>query len=232
MFIELVESQRKSRRALGGTAASVVLHSALISLAIVATANARTQREPPIRGVRVTFMPQRIAAPTSPNSSRQPGRVTSRNPSFRPAVAVPVPVEVGTGIPEILPPGIPSAAIGLEEVPASAGVGKTAPNGGLGVPMAQWQVDKEVRAFASNSAPVYPDLLRSRGIEGDVYARFVVDETGRVDMKSVEIVSASSSTFAASVRHALERARFQPAEAAGRKVAQLVEQRFQFRLDR
>jgi hypothetical protein len=50
-------------------------------------------------------------------------------------------------------------------------------------------------------------------------------------MKSLEIISASSAPFSNAVRYSLERARFQPAEAAGRKVAQLVEQRFQFRLD-
>jgi protein TonB len=78
---------------------------------------------------------------------------------------------------------------------------------------------------------VYPDALRSRGVQGEVFARFVVDASGRVDGKSIEIVSASSPAFANAVRYSLERARFQPAEAAGRKVAQLVEQHFQFRLD-
>jgi protein TonB len=97
--------------------------------------------------------------------------------------------------------------------------------------MTQWQVDKEVRALTSNRAPVYPDILRSRGVEGEVFARFVVDESGRVDMKTFEVVSATNPLFANAVRYALERARFQPAEAAGKKVAQLVEQRFQFRLD-
>jgi protein TonB len=93
-------------------------------------------------------------------------------------------------------------------------------------------VDKEVRAYSSNRIPVYPEILRARGVEGEVFARFVVSESGRVDMKSFEVISATSPAFANAVRYALERARFQPAEAGGRKVAQLVEQRFQFRLDR
>jgi protein TonB len=51
-----------------------------------------------------------------------------------------------------------------------------------------------------------------------------------VERKSVTILSATHEQFARSVREALPRMRFVPAEVAGRKVRQLVEQRFGFEL--
>jgi protein TonB len=75
-------------------------------------------------------------------------------------------------------------------------------------------------------------MLQSAGLEGDVRAQFVVDTLGRVEQGSFRVLQTSHDLFAAAVREALSRARFKPAEVGGRRVRQLVEQSFTFRISR
>jgi protein TonB len=53
-----------------------------------------------------------------------------------------------------------------------------------------------------------------------------------VEQGSVRVPDTSHDLFASAVRDALNRARFKPAEAGGRKVRQLAEQVFTFRIER
>ncbi len=93
-------------------------------------------------------------------------------------------------------------------------------------------VDRPVAPRADNGSPIYPAILRSAGIEGDVAVRFVVDSTGRVETSSIAILEESQAAFGEAVRRWLLRARYQPAEVSGLPVRQLVEQRFGFTLRR
>ena len=91
-----------------------------------------------------------------------------------------------------------------------------------------FQVEKPVTQAPGSAQPVYPDLLRSAGIEGDVLATFVVDTTGRADPSTFKVLRATHQQFEKAVRDALPRMRFIPAEVGGRKVRQLVQQPFAF----
>ena len=228
MFIELVESKRERNRSIGGTVASVALHTALISLAIAATASARTDREEtPTRDAVIAFVRSRAETPRPAPRRVQLKPAAPQQPQAAPMTP---PVAVATGVPEIPAASLPvSEAAPVSQPLSGTGNADGASDGTTG-PLTSLQVDKEVRAFSSNRAPVYPEVPRARGIEGEVFARFVVSESGRVDMKSFEVISATGPAFANAVRYALERARFHPAEAGGRRVAQLVEQHFQFTL--
>lgn len=93
------------------------------------------------------------------------------------------------------------------------------------------QVDKEVQPMG-RAAPRYPEMLRSSNVEGTVVVRFVVGPNGRVEMSSVQTVDSPHDQFTAAVKTALRSMRFRPAEVRGKKVRQLVEQSFTFRLDR
>lgn len=81
-----------------------------------------------------------------------------------------------------------------------------------------------------SAAPVYPPELIRRGIEGSVLTNFVIDTTGRADSASIQILQATHALFVQSVRTAIPGMRFSPAMVQGRKVRQMVEQRFQFRI--
>lgn len=94
------------------------------------------------------------------------------------------------------------------------------------------KVDKPAAMAPGAAGPVYPDVLRSAGTEGTVVAQFVVDTTGRVDMATFTVLKTDNDLFSTSVRNALQRMRFLPAELDGRRVRQLVQQPFQFSLNR
>jgi protein TonB len=93
-------------------------------------------------------------------------------------------------------------------------------------------VDRQVEPRAGNPVPRYPLALSSAGIGGRVIAQFVVDSLGAVDRGSLRVLMATHALFERSVRDAIVRMRFAPAEVGSRKVAQLVEMPFHFEIKR
>jgi hypothetical protein len=91
-------------------------------------------------------------------------------------------------------------------------------------------VDSVVSRDERSAAPIYPAELLRNNLEGVVFAEFVVDTVGMVDMGSVRILTTSHALFTASVETALSQMRFRPAMRAGRRVHQLVEQHFVFQI--
>lgn len=95
----------------------------------------------------------------------------------------------------------------------------------------EFQVEEPV-VPTGGSQPRYPESLRASGEEGEVLAEFVVNENGRVEAGSLKILKSSNPLFTAAVRAALPGMRFRAAKIGGRNVAQVVQQPFQFKLDR
>jgi TonB family protein len=91
----------------------------------------------------------------------------------------------------------------------------------------EYQVDKPATLRASVK-PRYPAALKSSGVTGDVWAQYVVDESGRVDMRTFKSLKSPAPEFTAAVKDVLPMWRFDPAIRQGRKVKQLVEQAFEF----
>ena len=92
------------------------------------------------------------------------------------------------------------------------------------------QVDNPVAYDPNSAAPAYPDSLRRNGIEGEVTAQFVVDTMGRIDMNSFVLLESTHGRFTESVREALPRMLFRPAEISGHKIRQLVQIPFVFKI--
>ena len=93
-------------------------------------------------------------------------------------------------------------------------------------------VDRVVMPLANNPVPVYPRSMAAAGIETNFVVVFVVDSTGRVDNQTLEFPATAQPVFADAVRRALGRSRYRPAEMGGRRVRQLVQQEFVFRLEK
>ncbi len=91
-------------------------------------------------------------------------------------------------------------------------------------------VDSMVTRFADSAAPMYPPKLLELKIEGGAYVQFVVDTLGMADTLSFRVISATHPEFAQSVRDALPGMRFHPAILRSKKVPQLVEQPFMFKI--
>jgi periplasmic protein TonB len=96
-------------------------------------------------------------------------------------------------------------------------------------PYMEFQVEKPVEKIGGE-APEYPSSLRESGVEGQVLAQFVVNESGRYESGTLKILNSSNSAFTAAVKDALPRMRFSAAQIGGRKVQQLVQMPFQFHL--
>ena len=81
---------------------------------------------------------------------------------------------------------------------------------------------------ADNPAPEYPPDLLGRRMEGRVVAEFVVDERGRVDTRTLRIISSTHERFSEAVRDVLPSLRFIPAETDGVRTEERVEMPFRF----
>ncbi len=92
------------------------------------------------------------------------------------------------------------------------------------------EVDTAVVRSANSAAPAYPLLLLEKHIMGNVSARYIVDTTGFADTSSFTVVSATHPGFVVAVKEALPYMRFEPAKIGGKKVRQLVEQQFSFKI--
>jgi beta-lactamase regulating signal transducer with metallopeptidase domain len=92
----------------------------------------------------------------------------------------------------------------------------------------EFQIEKPVMQVPDSPAPVYPSILKLAGIEGEVYAAFVVGPEGLADTATLKVLKSTHELFTIAVRNALPSMRFVPAEVHGRKVKQLVQEPFVF----
>ena len=92
----------------------------------------------------------------------------------------------------------------------------------------EFQVGKPAMLASDSPWPVYPEILRRAGIEGDALVQFIVDTTGQVEEASLKVFKASHELFARAVDSALPGLRFVPAEIRGMKVRRVVQTLFVF----
>jgi TonB family protein len=90
-------------------------------------------------------------------------------------------------------------------------------------------VDSVARVVES-AAPAYPATLLAQNVEGKALVQFVVDTLGLVDTQSFRVIEATHAQFAEAVRAVLPAMRFTPAIVSSRKVKQLVQQPFLFKI--
>jgi TonB family protein len=93
-----------------------------------------------------------------------------------------------------------------------------------------FQVEKQVSTVPGSPQPRYPDALKMANVQGEVLVQFVVDTTGRADMRTFKVLRSTDFGFTFAVRDVLPRMKFLPAELHGRKVRQMVRQPFTFAL--
>jgi protein TonB len=226
MSINLIESERRTQKSLGGTFVSVALHAGMISLAVYTTARAREAPMPPtIRPDTVVFYP----AQPEHESHTHPARSPRRDPATPTPPRDPV-IKSPIEIPDRLPP-IDSRTVGVSpESLFSVGGGGSDMRGSTstrgaytGEPLFASQVEKPAVARDGNPNPRYPSMLESTRVEGSVLVQFVVDTLGIADMSSFTVLQSSNELFAQSLRSTLPKWRFYPAEAGGRKVKQVVQ---------
>ena len=239
MFNNLIESQAQAQKRTGGTLFSFVLHVALIAAAVQGTLSAGQKLEK-AKAEKVEFVQVKKEEPPPPKEQPKvevpPDVVASPQPpkGFQ---ILSAPIKIPDVSPDI---DLSKAATREEDFTGKGAVGGTARGvtGGVAAPLNSdqplfdFQVEKPASANPSNQPPTYPNQLRAANIEGQVVAKFVVDTTGRADMRTFEIIKSDHEAFTSAVRNALPNMRFFPAEVGGRKVKQLVQMPFMFSLVR
>ncbi|WP_411280057.1 TonB family protein [Gemmatimonas sp.] len=234
MFQTLIESRATRARSVGGSLISVVGHAGIVGALVVATAQATVAHATEQRETAVDF----TAAPPSPApSTPSVPEVFTAAPIAQGFAVLRAPIDIPTSLPAV---DLSLAPTNLDDF---TGIGK--PGGrshgvdgathvapALNGVFLVTQVEKPVVVLPGAAGPVYPEMLRAAGIEGQVMAQFVVDSAGRVELSSFTVLDSQHPLFTAAVRTALARMRFLPAEAGGARVAQLVQQSFQFSVRR
>jgi TonB family protein len=94
----------------------------------------------------------------------------------------------------------------------------------------EFQVEQPVMQRPGNALR-YPLRPRGRRESGAVLAQFIVDTSGLARMTSFRVLRSTHPDFVAAVQRALPSFHFLPAVVNGRKVAQLVQQPFDFATD-
>lgn len=235
MFTVLPESNPRARRRSGVALASVAIHTVLLLLAAWATAQSGISPSASPREETIPdIFPRTVPAPADP---APPSRSSS---GHQVPVLVPDAPRVslaGLNIPNALPAvdeslGDPLASLAAGDRRAVNGIATgssgLAPGSVLDNPMAE----KPALPLESNAPPVYPDILRSAAIEGEVDVEFVIGADGAVRAASLVALRADHRLFLEAVREALIGYRYLPAEVGGTPVPVRVRQRFAFTLNR
>ena len=238
MFNNLLESKAKKQKRFGGSFFSIVGHAAVVAALVVVTANAGKKEEEK-REEKVDFVEVKKdePKPVEPEKPPPPPDVVVAPPPAKGFQVLQAPIEIPNIIPDIDLSKKATDEADFSGKGVAGGTSKGVEGGKAPVPQGDqpyfdFQVEKPVVAAPGSAGPSYPDMLRSAGIEGQVLAQFVVDTTGRADMSTFKALKTDNDLFTTAVKNALARMRFLPAEVGGRKVKQLVQQPFQFSLNR
>src|SRR5512141_284707 len=236
MFNQLIESRPHKQKMAGGTIFSLVFHGALITAAVVVTAKAgiaddKTKQE------KIQFVEMKKEPPPKPKEAPPPPpKEVMKAPPPKGFQVLRAPVDIPIKIPDIDLSKKVTDEADFSGKGVKGGIAKGVEGGTAIVDPNQtyyeFQVEKPVSQIPGTGAPRYPDALRSSGVEGEVQAQFVVDENGKAEVGTFKVLKATNDLFASAVRSALPNMRFYAAEVGGKKVKQLVQQSFQFKLDR
>lgn len=191
--------------------ASVTVHVAVGAVVLFGTSKTGRTKPMPSREVVVVF-PQ----PTSRDLAVVVGVPAIGNPAIPDVPVIPLPST-------LLPTGAPSHPAFPTYVPSTVTPGGVQPSAGWGGVLGE-----ERPEVLTGPLPAYPDLLRQAGIQGEVVLEALVDTTGRIQVASILVVSATHRGFVEPARLALRATLFRPARVNGRAVSMRVRVPFAF----
>ena len=236
MLNNLIESKAKRQKRFGGQAFSIIMHVVAVAGGVALTANAGIINEK-TKEEKVDFVEVKKDEPKPPEPDKPPPPPDQvvQQPPPKGFQVLQAPIEIPTIIPEIdlskkmTDEGDFSGKGVAGGTKTGVGNGPAPPPQG-DQPFFDFQVEKPVVGAPGSPGPVYPEMLKSAGVEGTVLASFIVDTTGRAEVSSFKVLKSDHAQFELAVKNALGRMRFLPAEIGGKKVKQLVQQPFQFSL--
>jgi len=217
--LTLIESTRHTAlHAVGAELFGISAYAALVAVAVIGARALHLIAPTPSVDESVTFLaPIRQSAPPPTQESVQFIGLGGLQP-----VSIPVS--------EPSPRGSLPAPRGSVGDVASELIDLPSPSNDSEKAYSEIEVDSTVTLDPSAEGPQYPPALLQAGVQGVVYARFIVDTVGHVDTATLVVLDKPDPEFVNAVRTALVRMKYRPAVLRGRAVAQLVEQPFVFRI--
>ncbi len=222
MFETLIESKRKRDRKkyFGVGVVSLVVHTAIIAGAVIATLNAG-QSDTKVRvDTAMVYLQEQQQKPPE----QQPVQLDVPLKGFQTVVA---PTEIPTNI----PPVNLQEKFDPKDYSGSGVEGGTA-NGMVptGNEVFMEAIVEEKPSVLSAPQPPYPELLRQAGIQGRVLIQAVIDTTGRAEPNSIKIIQSPNPGFDQPSRTWIQHALFRPARVHGRAVRVLVQVPLDYRI--
>ncbi|HKU61705.1 MAG TPA: energy transducer TonB [Gemmatimonadales bacterium] len=233
MFENLIESQDKSKKSIGQTMLSFVVHAAVIAAAVKVTAAGAEAVKNVVTDTTMVFLKPPPPPPPPPDQP-PPDVIVSQNPPPKGFQTVVAPTDIPKDIPPVdleQKPFDPKdfTGKGVEGGIATGIVGGTGPVDVAGVVYTEGQLDDPVQPI-SIPTPRYPPVLQSAGIAGSVDLQYVVDTTGHAEPNSFKVMKSTHPAFAEPAKEAILKGVFKPAKFKGQPVRQLVQQRISFKV--
>jgi protein TonB len=225
VFDNLIESKRKAdkKKAFGLGFVSLVGHSVLVVLAVIATLTAGQAATDNTVDTTMVFLNQEEKKPPE---EQPPVLDIPQLKGFQTVVA---PTDIPTNIPPI----------NLQEHFDPKDYTGTGVEGGTGngmVPSSDQvfmeSVVEERPEVLSGPQLQYPDLLRQAAIQGRVLVQAIIDTTGRAEPPSVKVIQSPNPGFDQSAKNYVLRALFRPARVHGRAVRVLINLPIDFKIKR
>ncbi|PYO61483.1 MAG: hypothetical protein DMD49_01640 [Gemmatimonadetes bacterium] len=212
MLEHLIESKRKRDRKkyFGVGLVSLVVHTAVIAGAVIATVSAGQSDNKVRVDTALVYLEQQQQKPPE----QQPVQLDVPLKGFQTVVA---PTEIPTNI----PPVNLQEKFDPKDYSGSGVEGGTA-NGITPSDVYMESLVEEKPVVLSGPQLQYPPLLQQAGIQGTVMVQAIVDTTGRVEPSSVRIVQSPNPGFDQPSRSYILHALFRPARVHGRPVRVLV----------
>ena len=224
LFRRLLAKQKSEtwKEAAEGYAISFITHSAIIGTALFGTRNGVSLKEPD-----PSYTPVKYLVPKDRLLGSQPKQehVTWTALATETGVGqLPDPLPDSKALKYVKPKGEAADEekhdLNPTEMPSSLGDSV----------MTELQVDSAAVRVSESAAPPYPESMLKAHIEGSVIVQYVVDTTGHADTSSFSVIFATHREFVKSVRNTLPDMLFRPALIGTRRVKQLVQQPFAFRI--
>jgi protein TonB len=233
VFENLIESQDKSKKSIGQTILSFLVHAVVIVAAVKVTAAGAEAVKNVVTDTTMVFLKPPPPPPPPPDQP-PPDVIVAQNPPPKGFQTVVAPTDIPKDIPPVdleQKPFDPKdfTGKGVEGGIASGIVGGTGPVEVSGEVFLEAQLDDPVQPI-SIPTPRYPPVLQSAGIAGSVDLQYVVDTTGHAEPNSFKVMKATHPAFAEPAKEAIMKGVFKPAKFKGQPVRQLVQQRISFKV--
>jgi len=221
MFNTLIASKPVTKRTFGGAIISMLLHAAVLFVAVVVTLHAGQKVKEIVKAEEVKFAETK--KPPPPEATKPPD-MPAAPPPPKGFQVLQAPVNIPDKIPDVDLSKATTDEADFSGKGVQGGTSKGVEGGTpTDQPLFEFQVEKPVLPRDGNPNPKYPSILETSRVEGDVTVQFVVDTLGKAEMNTFKIIKASNELFAQEIRRVLPFWRFYPAEAGGHKVKQYVQ---------